>query len=249
MGQALELALQLAACDLKVFPCLGDKRPARPKVAGGSGFKDASNDRDHIAWLWRAWPGPLVGIATGSASGVSVLDVDAKHPEAMAWEQQHAAQLNPSWPVDTRSGGRHHYYAHRPGIRNSAGRPIPGLDVRGEGGYVIWWGGDEVPSRWNFEFAFPGWLEQLIWPPQPADQPAPHYVGQGDALVPLLRAVEQASEGTRNNILYWAARRAAEHAERGEVSPLEARRWLEASARYAGLLPSEILATLTSAGL
>jgi Primase C terminal 2 (PriCT-2) len=39
----------------------------------------------------------------------------------------------------TRSGGRHLLFLHREGLRTSKGQIAKGVDVRGEGGFVIWW--------------------------------------------------------------------------------------------------------------
>ncbi len=59
-------------CGYKVFPCrVHDKRPTCPH-----GFRQASNDPAEIARLWRRYPGGLIGIATGQASGIDVLDID-----------------------------------------------------------------------------------------------------------------------------------------------------------------------------
>jgi hypothetical protein len=63
----------------------GEELPTRPQKQGGHGFVDASRDPDQIAWLWRNWPAPLIGMRTGTTSSVSVLDVDQKHPEAGGW--------------------------------------------------------------------------------------------------------------------------------------------------------------------
>jgi hypothetical protein len=52
-------------------------------------------------------------------------------------QRRHGA-LPPSLAVHTGSGGSHYWFAH-PGrhVHNSAGRLGPGIDVRGDGGYVI----------------------------------------------------------------------------------------------------------------
>ena len=118
--------------------------------------------------LWRRHPGPLIGVACGDASGISVLDVDIKSNDARAWWLQNQHRLPETRTYRTRGGGLHAVFQHTPGVRNVQGEPIPGIDVRGEGGYVIWWfaAGHEcldhtVPAPW------PAWLSQLFWPPPP----------------------------------------------------------------------------------
>ena len=65
-----------------VFPCRNDKRPACPH-----GFKDAVSEPGAVADLWRRFPGPLIGVATGLMSGLFVLDLDIKHAAALHWWQ------------------------------------------------------------------------------------------------------------------------------------------------------------------
>lgn len=129
----LSAALELANTGTPCFPCLADKRPATPK-----GFKDATSDPTRLDELWRQYPGALVGIPTGEASGVDVVDVDPRNGGNI-WLNDVQVQLPITRVVETRSGGWHLYFVHETGIRNSAGRIAPGVDVRGEGGYVIHW--------------------------------------------------------------------------------------------------------------
>ncbi len=58
-------------CGFAVFPCGADKKP----FPRSQGFKDAVTDPVAVADLWRRYPGPLIGVATGERSGIDVLDV------------------------------------------------------------------------------------------------------------------------------------------------------------------------------
>ena len=129
---ALEEALRL---NMPAFPCLPDKRPATP-----SGFKDATADPDELRQLWRQYPGQLVGVPTGEASGLFVVDVDsAKHEEAQDWLERHSPSIPDTRHHATKSGGVHLLFEHRPGLKNTASKLAKGVDTRGEGGYIVWW--------------------------------------------------------------------------------------------------------------
>ena len=58
---------------LPIFPCFASKKPSTPR-----GFKNASADREAIAELWRRYPAQLVGVPTGEASALAVIDLDPR---------------------------------------------------------------------------------------------------------------------------------------------------------------------------
>ena len=127
-------ALKLAARGLRVFPVRADKKPA---IADN--LRLAAVDDIIIGRWWSAtdWN---IGIACGSASGIWVLDVDGEEGEhtLRRLEAQHGA-LPPTVESIT-GGGRHLFWRWPTGveIRNSQVRAdIPGLDIRGDGGYVL----------------------------------------------------------------------------------------------------------------
>ncbi len=129
----LAAALEYAEHGVPVFPC---NRKKRPLVK--TGFKAASTNPAHIRAWWRSWPHALIGIPTGAASGWLVLDIDSKNGV-------NGFESLPNWRemtdviVRTPSGGAHLYFAFdtvRP-MGSSAGKFAPGVDIRGEGGYVI----------------------------------------------------------------------------------------------------------------
>lgn len=73
-----------------------------------------------------------IGIVTGCISGLAVADLDTK--EAV----QIAKDLNfPTTPLVKTAKGFHAYYKYKDGIRNFQKRSdLPGIDLRGDGGYV-----------------------------------------------------------------------------------------------------------------
>jgi len=210
-GEACRLAQNLARdCGYPVFPCRDDKSPACPH-----GFKDATPEPAAIARLWRDHPGPLIGVRTGAASGISVLDIDRKHSEADAWWRASHKLLLPTRVFRTRSGGLHLWMQHRVGVTNTQGKVVRGVDTRGEGGYIIaWWcaGLDcldhSPPAPW------PDWLLAAIAtpvPPPPRRGYQPDGASEGGLrLDAIMRRLGNTREGERNGVLFWAACRCAE---------------------------------------
>ncbi len=104
------------------------------------GLKDASTDTDIITGWWEKWPSANVGLRTGAESNLVVLDADAGTGgrETLAQLEAACGPLPPTLMVETGGGGVHYYFCH-PGTRvtTNAGTLGPGLDVRGDGGYVV----------------------------------------------------------------------------------------------------------------
>jgi Bifunctional DNA primase/polymerase, N-terminal/Primase C terminal 1 (PriCT-1) len=121
---------------IPVFPCREDKTPYTP-----NGFKDASTDPRRITAYWNKHTNANPAAPTGEESGFFVLDVDKDKwgfGSLEALEAEHGP-LPKTYTVQTGRGGLHIYLRYPEGadIRNSAGKLGPGLDVRGEGGYVL----------------------------------------------------------------------------------------------------------------
>jgi hypothetical protein len=123
--------------DIPVFPVRPDKAPYTP-----NGFKGASLDPAMIRHYWRKFPDANIGIPTGEASGWLVLDSDPRHGgdvSLTALIEAHGDEWLETLQARTGGGGHHIIFAYPQGsnIRNSAGKIGEGLDVRGEGGYII----------------------------------------------------------------------------------------------------------------
>lgn len=109
-----------------------------PRTARG--LKDATQDRDEVTRWTRTWAVWNLGLVTGSASGVLVLDIDPRHggTESLARLCATHGELPATLLVNTGGGGQHYYFRMPDAaIRNSVGRLGEGLDIRGEGGYVV----------------------------------------------------------------------------------------------------------------
>jgi hypothetical protein len=239
--RALADALILASEGRHCFPCASSKRPATPH-----GFLDASADPVALRELWAKYPGPLVGVRTGRSSGIDILDLDRKHREAIVWWACHRDRLPVTRVHRTRSGGLHLVFRHAPDIRCSAGWIAPGIDVRGDGGYFIWWPATGLPVLSSAPFApWPDWLCAQILPSQPAVAPR-ITVPDGRALARLVRVVAGAREGERNDVTYWAACRAGEMVASGLLGPEAAVALIAEAAARAGLPRGEAMRTTRS---
>ncbi len=103
------------------------------------GVKDCSKDESVIRGWWEQFPGANIGIATGWKSSLLVLDVDEGGMDTLA-ERKIAL---PSTVVCLTGRGAHYYFCmpsgHLGNRENLLGSPQEktGLDVRGDGGYVL----------------------------------------------------------------------------------------------------------------
>lgn len=141
LGRLGEAATHYARRGIHVFPVLpNQKAPACPR-----GLLEATVDIDRIQRFWETHGDCNVGLRCGAVSGLVVLDVDDDKGgvEALRKLEQEYGELPTTASVKTPRGGSHYYFRH-PGVEilNTQGFPGPGLDVRGDGGYVL-----AVPSR------------------------------------------------------------------------------------------------------
>lgn len=233
---ALDAALTISKLlGLPAFPCKRNKAPACPR-----GFQAAESDSGALLELWRRHPGPLVGVPTGGSSNTDVLDLDHKHAEAIAWWAANRRRLPATRTHRTRSGGLHLLFRHAPGLRCWTGRPVPGVDGRGDGGYVIWWPAaglpvlcDAPPNSW------PDWLLSELLPATPVRRPKKVAIPDGHMLAALVRKIAGAARGERNSITFWAACRAGEMSASGLITADTAAALIASAATRSGLTQTE----------
>lgn len=143
----LDIALDLARRGIPVFPCReredvidGEVRKEK-SPATRRGFKDATTDEAQIRTWWQKRPAALVGLPTGAASGLAVVDLDRHKADADGVVALTQMGLKPAAMtpvrVKTAGGGLHLYFRWEDGITNTARHLPDGIDVRGEGGFVI----------------------------------------------------------------------------------------------------------------
>jgi hypothetical protein len=203
-----------AKLGLPVFPCGENKRPITE-----TGFKAATPDPDSIVEMFARQGAELIGVPTGAASGLVVIDIDIRdNRTGMDWLDANHDALPETRTHKTRSGGLHLLFRIPEGveIRNSAGRIAPGVDVRGEGGYVIF------PPSPGYQIAdptgpaeMPLWLIRACCKPEPEARPAqtPQLVTRFEGgtryglagLEAECRAIATAPEGSKHFTLNRAA--------------------------------------------
>lgn len=179
--------LRRGLCVIPIIP-----RGKRPSVAWEIYQKRLSTETELASWFGNG-TSANVGIVTGHVSGVIVLDVDG--PEGA--ESLRGREMPPT-PTTKTARGEHRYFRW-PGfpVKNAV-RLAPGLDIRGDGGFVVcppsihesgavyqWTIGlEDVP------FAdVPAWLLSLLAQPTKTAPSSPQ-VG------------ETIPEGTRNDVLF-----------------------------------------------
>lgn len=193
-GSGLDYALRYAAIGWRVFPVHGvvdgactcqqakcdrpGKHPVRELVRDG--LKSASANPSLISAWWTNASWANVAVRTGPESGIWVLDVDTRpgkrgDDSLEALEQKHG-QLPDTVEGITGGGGRHLVFRYPSGRRvgNSTSKLGPGLDIRGDGGYIVVepsrhisgrgyaWEGSSDPLEGVEPVDAPGWLLDLI---------------------------------------------------------------------------------------
>lgn len=134
-----EWALYYSDMGLAVFPLLPrDKRPATI-----NGCKAATTNKQIISDWWDKHPDSNIGIATGNISGgLVVIDLDVDENKGIngyevlkEWQQENG-ELPESWQSITGRGGYHLFFRDSAVNHNRVGL-YEGIDIRGEGGYIV----------------------------------------------------------------------------------------------------------------
>lgn len=227
----LQAALDYAARGWPVFPCdpridapgAKPKRSKAPLVPGADkdgngkpiprtgGLWRATTDAAQIRAWWTRWPKALIAVPTGAACGAFVVDFDPDEKNGTLEDIAlrligEVGELPPGPVSETQSGGRHLWFALPPGeaIPPPRGGLLPGIDVRGDGGYVI-----VPPSMMANGRAYRWLVPPAALDPAGVAMPAP----TPELLDFVLRrgkwAREASSRGATNNVVPISVRAAA----------------------------------------
>ena len=99
----------------------------------------ASSNPDEVEDIFSGLQYAAIGVCTGEASGLVCIDIDERADYSGLSNYQMVGFELPNCPsVQTPSGGLHLYFKQPPfKVKNSASLLARGVDVRGEGGYII----------------------------------------------------------------------------------------------------------------
>jgi hypothetical protein len=199
------------------------KHPRWHKELLPHGLKDATTDPGVVRDFWRRWPYANIGIVTGRQSGLLTLDIDPKNGgiDGLRELMRRHGALTETLGVKTGGGGWHMLYAHPRdealyrNVTNLDG--LPGLDIRGDGGYIV-----AAPSlhvsgaRYAWENTLepappPDWLLELLRRSRSAPTLAPIItpmpeMSSENAAHWVKHYLNQAQEGNRNETGMYLAR-------------------------------------------
>ena len=133
MSELLAAALSYVKRGFCVIPIQAHEK--RPLIAWEE-YQDRAATEEEIKTWWAKWPEANIGIVTGAISGLVVIDLDSEEAKNNLKEMLPGYDLM-AVPRSRTGKGWQLFFKH-PGtpIQNRAGI-IPGLDVRGDGGYVV----------------------------------------------------------------------------------------------------------------
>lgn len=132
---------------------------------GEGGLKLATTDERIIRAWWSRWPAAKIGMRTGSISGLYVLDIDRKNgKDGFATITANGWTIPPTAAVQTPSGGAHYFFRIPQDAsrrwKTDTGEIGSGLDRKGDGGFVVWYGADlsqplATPPEWMIDQSGP----------------------------------------------------------------------------------------------
>jgi len=136
MSAMLEYALKYAELGWKVFPL----KPGLKVPATQHGVKDATGDKRKIEAWWTATPDANIGLACGAVSGgIYVIDIDydpRKGKDGFDALSDNGIVFPKAVSQSTPRGGLHCLFRTDVPIGNKVNF-MPGVDIRGDGGYIV----------------------------------------------------------------------------------------------------------------
>lgn len=211
------------------------------------GWQQAATDDPEVHKLWQnlfrenlwRW-----GIPTGKANNILVLDVDVK---GGGLETIKTLQIPNTMSQRTISGGLHYIFQYPSDGRHYPNRVkfLPGLDIRGEGGYICYYGVNSAPAleapQWLLEKITAGSIQEVQGTPVKV---APE-IAEGIVLTSL-EAIREAPEGESNDSLNKESFKLGQLVASGSITRDYAAQALLKAARERGKPDREAMATINS---
>lgn len=130
MANLKQAALHYVSMGFSIFPL--SARTKEPSIPSWTSYRISHAPAESVSEWWTKAPESNIGLPTGALNKIVVVDLDG--PEGLAFGQSKKLFS----PVTSLTGnGRQLFYQWKDGVRNSAGKIAPGVDIRGEGGYVV----------------------------------------------------------------------------------------------------------------
>lgn len=213
----MKAALDYGRLGLSVIPI--ESRGKRPLIRWEV-YQYRRTDAAEIAEWFRRWPDANIAVVTGIVSGLVVLELDPTQGADVSLAE--LAREHGPFPetVEARTGGggRHLYFAHPGDITSNRVGFVRGIDLRGDGGYVVAPPSVHAsgePYRWERSpevcrlAPLPDWVRAALDDWTRPGHPLSHWRR-------LLR--EGVPEGERNNTLAALAGHLLHHGIDGEVA-------------------------------
>lgn len=188
--------------DWHIFPIrYKDKAPLT-----SNGFHSATNDIEQIKRWWKQWPNAGIGLSTGKINNIVVIDVDPRNNGHLSLERlldEHGIFPDTVHCL-TGGNGDHYYFKHDERINKSKLDDYEGIDIQGNGKYVIL-PPSVHPNGRSYEWEasskpvitpvadIPDWLIHMMDTKQNKKQARP--------TKDYLNILQGGSEGNRNNSL------------------------------------------------
>jgi hypothetical protein len=206
----LDYALAYIRRGWSVFPLIPRSKQPAVKIAGFLDGSDRYTEQDAFVHWGAGNPDHGIAIVTGKPSGLVVIDVDPRNggdARAVA-----ATMDEPTWTVRTGGGGVH-YYTTAAGSFPSGKTPMPGVDRKADGGYVV--APPSIhPSGTPYEIIDPQ-TELILTPTWVFARPAPVSItGEGEPAGPWVSETlanprgckPGTQEATLARLAWWASR-------------------------------------------